>query len=139
MDEAINKELESGKIVISEDVLCTIASIAASEVSGVENMSGSIVGGLVEMIGKKNNAKGIKVEINENVVNVEVHFVAKYGAKLTEVCWEIQEKVKKAIETMCGMEVAAVNVFVESIYIEKESKKEVKPEKEEPGQKEDEN
>lgn len=124
MDEIINKELESGKIVISEDVLCTIASIAASEAEGVENMSGSIVGGIAEMIGKKNNSKGIKVSIDENVVNVEVHFVAKYGVKLTEVCWDIQQKVKKAIETMCGMDVSAVNVFVESVHIEKEAKKE---------------
>lgn len=128
MDEFINKELESGKIIISEDVLCTIASIAASEVEGVENMSGSIVGGIAEMIGKKNNSKGIKVTMDENVVSVEVHFVAKYGVKLTEVCWEIQEKVKKAIETMCGMEVSGVNVFVESVHIEKETKNEINTE-----------
>ena len=132
MEEIINKEIENGKIIISEDVLCTIAGIAASEVAGVESMAGSIVGGIVEMIGKKNNGKGIKVEVAEdNIVSVDVHFVAKYGVKLTEVCWEIQEKVKKAIETMCGMEVEKVNAYVEGIYIEKEPKKEPKKSKKE--------
>ena len=137
MEEIINKELESGKIIISEDVICTIAGIAATEVEGVESMAGSIVGGIVEMIGKKNTGKGVKVEIEENIATVEIHFVAKYGVKLTEVCWEIQEKVKKAIESMCGMIVEKVNVFVESIYIEKEPKKIKKEEAEEAEEKQE--
>lgn len=132
MEEIINKDCEFGKVIISEDVICTIAGIAASEVEGVEAMSGGIVGGIVEMIGKKNTGKGIKVEINENVVSVEVHIIAKYGSKLTEVCFEIQEKVKKAVETMCGMEVEKVNVYIESVFIEKEPKKSNKQPKEEP-------
>ena len=129
--EEIKKELESGKIIISEDVICTIAGIATSEVEGVYAMAGNLATGIVEMIGKKSSGKGVKVDIEENNVNVEVHFIANYGAKLTEVCWEIQEKVKKAIESMCGMEVLSVNVFVESVYIEKEPKKENKKAKKE--------
>ena len=132
MEEIINKDCEFGKIIISEDVICTIAGIAASEVEGVEAMSGGIVGGIVEMIGKKSTGKGIKVEINENIVSLEVHIIAKYGSKLTEVCFEIQEKVKKAVETMCGMEVEKVNVYIESVFIEKEPKKSTKQPKEEP-------
>ena len=129
--EEIKKELESGRIIISEDVICTIASIATNEVEGVYGMAGNIATGIVEMIGKKSTGKGVKVDIDENNVNVEVHFVANYGVKITEVCNEIQEKVKKAIEAMCGMEVLSVNVFVESIYIEKEPKKESKKSKKE--------
>ncbi len=123
MDEIINREIENGKIVISEDVICTIAGIATAEVEGVCGMASNIVTDIAEKIGKKNLTKGIKVEINDNAATVEVHFIAKYGVKLTEVCWEIQERVKKAIETMSGMEVVKVNAFVEGIYIEKEPKK----------------
>ncbi len=131
MNENINKECEFGNVIISEDVICTIAGIAATEVDGVESMAGGIVGGIVEMIGKKNNGKGIKVEVNENVVSLEAHIIAKYGSKLTEVCFEVQERIKKAVETMCGMEVEKVNVYIESVYIEKEPKKKDKPPKEE--------
>lgn len=131
MEEIINKDCEFGKVVISEEVICTIAGIAAMEVEGVESMSGGIVDGIVEMIGKKNTGRGIKVEINENFVTLEAHIIAKYGSKLTEVCFEVQEKVKKAVETMCGMDVEKVNVYIESVYIEKEPKKAEKKQNEE--------
>jgi len=114
---------EIGNVKISEDVVSIIASLAASEVKGVAGMSGGIAGDIVEMLGKKNLSKGVKVDIKENDTNIDLYIIVEYGCRIPEVAWEIQEKVKKAVETMTGLNVLKVNIHVQGVYIEKETKK----------------
>jgi len=119
----VNEEV--GSIKIADDVVSIIASLAASEVKGVAGMSGGIAGDIVEMLGKKNLSKGVKVEIKDNDVTIDLYIIVEYGCRIPEVAWEIQEKVKKAVETMTGLNVVKVNIHVQGVYIPKESKKDV--------------
>lgn len=110
-----------GNIKIAVDVVATIAGIAASGVEGVASMYSSIAGGLAEMLGaKKSPGKGVKVEMKENNVVVDIFIVVDYGVKIPELAWEIQESVKNSIETMTGLDVEKVNIHIEGVSFEKE-------------------
>lgn len=125
MEENKNIQAEQASTIkISEEVVAIVAGIAATEITGVAGMSSSLAGGIYELLGKKNMAKGVKVEIIGNDVNIDLFIVVEYGAKIPDVAWEIQEKVKKQVETMTGLNVLKVNINVEGINIEKEPKKE---------------
>lgn len=112
--------LEYGNVNISDDVIGIISSIAAAEIEGVNGLSGKLTEDLVEMFGKKNFSKGVKVEIVENKVVIDLNLIVDYGVKIPDVSWQVQENVKTAIESMTGLSVSAVNVHVNGINIHKE-------------------
>ncbi len=115
-EEEIN---ESNNIKIANDVIAFIAGVAVSEVDGVASMSGGIAGGLTEALkGKKNLAKGIKVEAGEKDVKIDVNIIVEYGSRIPDVAFEIQNRVKKSVESMTGMKVSEVNVHVQGVNTE---------------------
>jgi uncharacterized alkaline shock family protein YloU len=107
--------IENGSIQISNEVIATIAGTAAMEVEGVVGMSSNLAGGISELLGKKNPGKGVKVEIRDKEVTVEMHLTLEYGAKLNDVGLKVQEETKRAIETMTDLKVKEVNVHIEGI------------------------
>ena len=113
-----------GSVKISEEVVGIVAGVAAMEVNGVAGMSSSLTGGIAELLGKKNLSKGVKVELGETNALVGISLVVEYGCRIPDVAWEVQEKVKKAIESMTGLEVTKVDVFVNGVALAKEDKKE---------------
>ena len=121
-------EIEGGKIIFAPDVIATISTLAATEVDGVESMSGSVVDGITGMLSKKSLTKGVRVDIPEEGATIELHVVIKYGFKIHEVAANIQKKVKSTLETMTGLTVIAVNVTVASISFEKPDKNRTTPE-----------
>ena len=102
-------------IKISNEAVATYAGIAVSEVSGVYGMSGGFAGITEALSGKKNLAKGIKVEKAENVAKIDVNIIVEYGSRIPDVAFEIQNRVKKAVETMTGLNVVEVNVHVQGV------------------------
>ena len=112
-----------GAIRITDEVVAIIAGIAAMEVPGVVSMSGGFAGGISEMLGRKNLSKGVRVEINEKQASIDLFIIVDYGCRIPEVAWSIQEKVKKSVENMTGLEVSAVNIHIQGVNIEKEKKK----------------
>ena len=130
-DNEITRELgevQGGRITFAPDVIATIASLAAAEVEGVEGMAGGVVEGITGMLyNKKSITKGVRVDVNEDLVTIELNVIIKYGFKLHEVCANIQNSIKNAIETMTGLTVAAVNVSVQSISFEKAKKQPQQP------------
>lgn len=107
---------ENEGIQISDDVVAVIAGVAVSEVNGVAGMSGGFAGGITEVLsGKKNLAKGIKVEIAENKAKIDVNIIVEYGTRIPDVAFEIQNRVKKAVESMTGLNVEEVNVHVQGV------------------------
>lgn len=119
------KETEINGIKISEEVVAQIAGKAASEVSGVAGMSGGIVGGLSEMLGKKNFSKGVKVQVGEKETTIDLYIIVEYGARIPDIAWEIQNKVKTVVENMTGLKVVDINIHVQGLNLPKEDKKEV--------------
>lgn len=110
---------EAEGIKISNDVIAVIAGVAASEVPGVSAMAGGLTGGLTEALkGKKNLAKGIKVEATEKTAKIDVNIIVEYGSRIPDVAFEIQNRVKKSVETMTGLKVEEVNVHVQGVNTE---------------------
>lgn len=120
-DITIESEDNGGKIVFAEDVVATIATLAASEIEGVYGMSGSAFEGIGEKLGKKNYTKGIKVEVGSVECAVDMSIIVRYGFRIQEVCSNVQEAVKNAIEMMTGLKVVQVNISVNSIVFAKEA------------------
>ncbi len=119
---------EDGNVCISNDVVATIASITAQEIEGVYGMAGSLTGDFVELLGRKNPSKGVKVAIADREVTIDMFVIVDYGVKIPDVAWEIQEKTKNEVEAMTGLEVVAVNVNIEGINTIKKSDDDVKTE-----------
>ena len=125
MSENENKELveeavqEVNGIKISEDVVATIAGMAVSEVKGVASTNTGIIS---EVFGKKSYSKGIKVQINEKTVTIDVFIVVEYGSRIPDVAWEVQNRVKSAVEDMTGLKVLEVNIQVQGVNLPKPEK-----------------
>ncbi|MCT4621557.1 MAG: Asp23/Gls24 family envelope stress response protein [Marinisporobacter sp.] len=120
----MTNNIEHGQIKIADEVVGVIAGLAATEVPGVAGMSGGIAGGIAEMLGRKNLSKGVKVEVGEKEAAIDLYIIVEYGAKIPDVAWQIQESVKKAIETMTGLNVVEVNIHVQGVNMEKDEKEE---------------
>lgn len=114
LEEEIKSENDG--IQISSDVVAVIAGVAVSEVQGVAGMAGGFAGGISEVFsGKKNLAKGIKADINDGKAKLDVNIIVEYGSRIPDVAFEIQNRVKKAVENMTGLVVEEVNVHVQGV------------------------
>lgn len=119
-----NKEF--GQVKISEEVISTIASLAACEVEGVNHMTGSFTGNITEMLGKKNFSKGVKVQVSENQVDIDVYVYIDYGNVIPKISEKIQDNIKNTVENMTGLKVNSVNVYVQGIATKQEKSPEQK-------------
>jgi Uncharacterized protein conserved in bacteria len=115
---------EIGTIQIAPEVIAVIAGLATVEVSGVAGMSGGIAGGIAELLGRKNLAKGVKVEVGQKEAAVDVSIVVEYGYRIPEVASEIQRSVKRSIEMMTGLTVVEVNVHIHDVHFKAAEKTE---------------
>lgn len=122
--ENINETIEnSGSIKISDEVIATITSVAVSEIEGVCGLSVSFAGEIAQKFTKKSNTKGIKVSTNENETTIDINLVVKYGIRIPEVAWEVQDNVKKTVESMSGLKVAKVNIHVAGVEFDSSDEK----------------
>lgn len=116
MDEELNEMNEiNGTVTFANEVLTTIAGIAACSVPGVAGMSGGFKDGIVELLGMKNLSKGVRVTSGEKSVTVDIQIVIEYGVSAPEVCEDIQLAVEDAIVTMTGLDVFCVNIAVQGV------------------------
>lgn len=109
------KDGNLGEVKIADEVVAIIAGLAATEVEGVGSMAGNITNELVSKLGMKNLSKGIRVEVLEGTVNVDVALNISYGYSIPEVSAKVQDRVKNAIENMTGLEVSVVNIRIASV------------------------
>ncbi len=108
-----SKEISSiGEVMIADDVIATIAGLAATEVEGVSAMQGNVTNELVGKLGMKNLTKGVRIKVTEAGVAVDLSIQMRYGYSIPKTCKTIQEKVKAAIENMVGLSVEVVNVHI---------------------------
>ncbi len=109
------KDGSLGEVKIADEVVAIIAGLAATEVDGVGSMAGNITNELVSRLGMKNLSKGIRVEVAEANVKVDVALNISYGYSIPEVSAKVQDRVKNAIENMTGLCVSVVNVRIASV------------------------
>ncbi|AKX94309.1 alkaline-shock protein [Moorella thermoacetica] len=126
MDQILEQEAKTdlGTIKIANEVVAIIAGLAATEIEGVAGMSGGIAGGITELLGRKNLAKGVKVEVGEKEAAVDLYIVVNFGVRIPDVAIKVQENVKKAIEGMTGLQVVEVNVHVQGVVFPQETRDE---------------
>lgn len=126
MSENMNKTQGHGVVKISEDVVGVIAGIAASEIEGIQGLHPTLTGGITQVVtGKRNVTKGVKVTVGERDAIIDMVVSIEYGFRIPEVVQKAQVNVKETVETITGLKVSAVNVYVNNIYV-KEKEKETK-------------
>ena len=111
----INEETELGEVQIADEVVAVIAALAATETDGVAAMAGNITNDLVAVLGMKKLSRGVKVDVLEGIVTVNLTLILKYGCSVKTVSAKVQERVKSAVENMTGLEVAEVNIRVAGV------------------------
>jgi uncharacterized alkaline shock family protein YloU len=120
MEENINKNANMGIVKISDEVVSVIAGLAAAEIKGIIGMTTGVAGGITQILsGKKNPSKGVKVNVGEDSATIDISVVVEYGTKIPDVAASVQENVKKAVETMTGLNVSGVNIYVQHIVLSK--------------------
>jgi uncharacterized alkaline shock family protein YloU len=118
MDENLTQNANMGIVKISDEVVSVIAGLAAAEVKGIVGMNTSLAGGITQILsGKKNPSKGVKVNVGDESATIEIGIVVEYGTKIPEVAAVVQDNVKRAVESMTGLNVSAVNIYVQSIVV----------------------
>ncbi len=129
-EEIALSDNDTNEIRIADDVVAVIAGVAVSEVAGVAEMAGGFAGGITEVLsGKKNLAKGIKVEVGDKETKIDVNIIVEYGVRIPDVAFEIQNRVKKAVESMTGLKVVEVNVHVQGVNTEAKEEQDNKDDK----------
>lgn len=125
---AMTEELvQEGLIRISDDVVATIAGLAALETPGVTAMSGGISEGLAKRLSGRNAQKGVTVEVGQLEAAIDLRIVVQYGMPIQEVGRKLQENVREAVENMTGLRVVEVNVKVEGVSFKDEESEEAAP------------
>ena len=120
----VNVEIASN-LTISEDVIGIIAGLAAAEVEGVSGMTLGFVDGINQILGSnKKYSKGVKIELEGNDVVIDLYVIVKYGVKIPDVAFSIQNSVKTSVEGMTGLKVKSVNINVQGVTFEKEKQNE---------------
>ncbi len=115
----IHADSNVGEVQIADEVVATIAGLAATEVEGVAAMSTNITKELVSILGMKNLSKGVKIDVNSDSVSVDLSLTMEYGYSIPNTSRQVQEKVKSAIENMTGLTVSEVNVRISGVNIDK--------------------
>ena len=116
----MHEENGLGEVQISEEVVATIAGLAATEVEGVASMAGNLTNELIGKLGIKNLSKGMNVLVTNHSVDVDLALHIKYDYSILKVSKDVQARVKNAIESMTGLEVVMVNINIVNVDMEKE-------------------
>jgi len=106
---------EDGRISIAEDVIGSIARIAAEKVDGIAHSSSGGGGGLMSIFSGEDVAPNIKTELSDEKVRVELRISVEYGYPVHEVAQGVQQNVQRDIEQLTGVTVSNVDVFVKKV------------------------
>lgn len=117
---AMNNSNGVGAVQIADDVVAMIASLAATEIEGVSAMVGNITNELMSKVGMKSLTKGVKVDISEKDVAVDLAVIMEYGYNIPTTCQKVQQKVKTAIENMTGLNCTDVNIRIAGVNMKKD-------------------
>lgn len=108
-----------GMVQIADDVVASIAGIAALEVEGVKSTAGNISDEIADIFKGKNSIKGVSVEVLDTNVSVSLSLILDYGYSIPKVTAQVQDKIKASIENMTGLSVIDVNIKITGVNIDK--------------------
>ena len=117
---------EIGNVKISEEVIEILSEKAIKNIDGVVGLVGNVVESFVAAISKKNGVNGVSADIKDENVSITLHTIIRFGVRIPEVAWQIQENVKTVVESMTGLNVVKVNVCVDGVQFPEEETPEIK-------------
>ncbi|MEC5422291.1 Asp23/Gls24 family envelope stress response protein [Virgibacillus sp. C22-A2] len=107
-----------GKVEIAPEVIEVITGIAAAEVEGLYAMRGNFASGVVERFGKKSHSKGVKVELTESGILIDLFVVMNFGVSIPQVAQKIQSNIRQTLKNMTALEIDEINVHVVGIQMD---------------------
>ena len=116
----VSEDASLGKVEIAPDVIEVIAGIATTEIEGVYSRRGNFATDVAERFGMKTHGKGIKVELTQTGVAIDVFVVFNYGVTIPTVAQKVQANIRQALKTMTALEIEEINVHVVGLQMEKE-------------------
>lgn len=109
---------EIGRITLAEDVIATLAGVAATECYGIVGMASTrIKDGLAELLGQENLARGVKVEMDDDGVSISLYIVVGYGTRISEIARNVTEKVRYVVQNTTGLQVRNVRIYVQGVKV----------------------
>lgn len=117
-DNQENHIIESndlGAVNISDEVIEIITNISTTEVEGVTGLAGNLTEDLAGIFSRKSHTRGVAVTVDEDGISIEINIIVRFGVKIPEVAWQVQENVKTSVESMTGKSVAGINVNIAGI------------------------
>ena len=112
-------ENQYGTISIENEVIARIAVLTAVDCYGIVGMAAkNMKDGLVQLLKRESLTKGIRINVNEEQISIDLHIIVEYGTNITAIAENIISTVKYKVETVCGIAVEQVNVFVEGVRVD---------------------
>ncbi|MGY0693031.1 Asp23/Gls24 family envelope stress response protein [Virgibacillus sp. FSP13] len=124
----VSDDASLGTVEIAPEVIEVITGIAASEVEGISSMRGSFATGVVERFGKKSHSKGVKVELTDTGILIDLYVVLNFGVSIPEIAQKLQTNIRQTLKNMTALEIAEINVHVVGIQMEEQENIENKDE-----------
>ena len=113
----LHEDENIGAVQIADDVVAMIASLAATEVEGVSAIGNTLSNELMSKVGMKSLSKGVRVEVKESNVTVDIVVTMEYGYNIPVTCRKVQDKIKAAIENMTGLSCTEVNIRIAGVKL----------------------
>ena len=114
----VSDDTTLGKVEIAPEVIEVIAGIAATEVEGLYAMRGNFASGVAERFGKQTHSKGVKVELTDAGVAIDVYCILNFGASIPQVAGELQSNIRQTLKNMTQLEIAEINIHVVGINMD---------------------
>ena len=116
----VNRQTDRGDILITSDVITTLAGAAATNCFGVKGMAKrGVSDGLVHLLKREAMGKGVLVTYGpDGEISIELHIVVDYGMNITAVAASIIDEVRYKVESATGAKVKSVDVFVDSMQVD---------------------
>lgn len=113
---------EGDSIRISSEVIAVITSIIASDIPGISGLSGGVVGGIAERLGRRDMTRGIKVDVNEDRITIDLNVIVEYGKSIVESTDKLKKEIRSNVEKTTGLKVEAININVQGINVPEDEK-----------------
>lgn len=119
----VSEDTSLGTVEIAPEVIEIITGIAASEINGLSSMRGNFASGVVERFGKKSHGKGVKVDLTETGIMIDLYVVLDFGISIPQFAQELQTNIRQTIKSMTALEIAEINVHVVGIQMDSTDEK----------------
>jgi len=104
-------------IHVTHEAIGEIVAQTAKDVVGVSHLGGTLASGLTEILGKRANTRGVRVDLDNRLVSIAVYMVVKYGVRIPDVAQRAQEQIKQQVEYATGLSVKSVDIHIQGIAL----------------------